>query len=1438
MKELLMRWERRGEGGPMLRKLLPIAIFITWMWGGGVRTLDAVDLIGRWECVDPGSVRWRNVATPGWDGEIFGGKVRQVAPGRFAVQLAQADFVEVPLRRSMWSKGPWTLMLWLNAAREQYTRYPRVLSLGRAYLLHLTNRPPFVIASNVLLMGKEGKVRLFQAASPNNVEPGRWYHVAVVVESTCQRLYVDGRLVRRVATQGLPLIDAEVMRIGSSDPEEENGFNGLIGPVALYNGALDDTDILAVYTREASLWKRAKGLAQPKQVTNFAFVLVRSGAMEFGLSRAGGFVRSVRWAPQPALIEYVSLREGDKSQITLQGSQWKVDWAGRSLELIEGHSVRYTGGPPEPGWELPPWMRGTPLLLAEPAQNRVRVLARGKLVNLWRQTVTYERIGQVERIAWDWKRTQSQNRAPMEATIQFMRWVHNFEVPIVAIRKGGGARRIGLDWETLALGDELVLNMWRWGRRIRLTVGSPCDVRRTPIRHFVGGWGIVLRPHNAESLDELRIDMQFEPMPNISVANLDVVVHPANGAMWIEAGGMPLVGVEAFESDARQSLAGLTRKDAWDVRVTNSPHASTLVTAHGRLRSQVRFRVERTTDGLSFQWQRPADAQQVWGAHLILPYEWVGARVTLVEPDGTSKDTHHGVPLRIGADMDLGEQPAGSQLIVHLTGTEQLIIRFDAQFRLVSYRKQPMRTAPFRTLIPFHYGYPSEVTDANVFELRPPAGLVFIARRSNSRIGLSLSYRRRAEPRFAVKASSTAGASATVKPVLKVKRDKPAKGDITVVSPWWRVAHYKRCGGAIAEIVFPEGTGRNILIAPIASYLCVDGRRYVHNRDRSATLRVVSATAHDVVLEATGMLRPEQQAKMNRHIRFRCVYHYTPWWLKRTVEFHIGSSAVKVTRVGVLELNARPELDQMGDKPCVIRWQKAVFPGPTLLVSNRILPSGVLLFQRGVEGIDFMPNSDLRAWRSQIVGRPDTAYVAVEGNPQGGPRLVVEALRTNTPVHVHGTLRYTHYLGLPCVRKYLPRVYRPCYLGHNRWGTTLLLRRLAEHGVNVAIVGFGEGGFGYFVPSDRQFCKTVRDFIRSAHACGIRVVPFTAPNFPLKRLPPKCKQYFDEWVQRGKKLEPVAGPTWFYFCYEAPAFRAYLQKGFSRMLREFAFDGLYCDGFYPMGPCYNDSHGPVPHACWDGLVKFARWMRESLLGSSKLLWAHTGYYPSFIIDNLCDMTWVFEEVNFWCNKEGRVCSLDRIAEMAEVVPNTQRVLDITPINGWMTYRGEGVDGLHWDTRHVRAYMARLALCGLFSIATSCKGGARSADDLLARLSGHLQLARVFRDFDLSKFQFADWRAQSVAIADSPAVRCAVYWNQKEALIVVANPESLDHVQCRVRVLPDRLGWSDAPRFILRQLPDREASMVSHNFLVHQGVKVRLKGFDYCVLHLRPVQTGR
>ncbi len=74
-----------------------------------------------------------------------------------------------------------------------------------------------------------------------SVDDGEWHHVAAVFDGTRVYLYIDGELDVSAAASGLINTNSDSLRIG------DDGFNGAIDEVRLYNMALDADSIAALF---------------------------------------------------------------------------------------------------------------------------------------------------------------------------------------------------------------------------------------------------------------------------------------------------------------------------------------------------------------------------------------------------------------------------------------------------------------------------------------------------------------------------------------------------------------------------------------------------------------------------------------------------------------------------------------------------------------------------------------------------------------------------------------------------------------------------------------------------------------------------------------------------------------------------------------------------------------------------------------------------------------------------------------------------------------------------------------------------------------------------------------------------------------------------------------------------------------------------------------
>ena len=88
------------------------------------------------------------------------------------------------------------------------------------------------------------------AGGGNELVPGQWSHVAVVHDGTNDKIFINGVLANSKAVSGALNSTKHPLGIGY-DPIDNGGyFNGKIDDVQLYNKALTDAEILALYNNQ------------------------------------------------------------------------------------------------------------------------------------------------------------------------------------------------------------------------------------------------------------------------------------------------------------------------------------------------------------------------------------------------------------------------------------------------------------------------------------------------------------------------------------------------------------------------------------------------------------------------------------------------------------------------------------------------------------------------------------------------------------------------------------------------------------------------------------------------------------------------------------------------------------------------------------------------------------------------------------------------------------------------------------------------------------------------------------------------------------------------------------------------------------------------------------------------------------------------------------
>ncbi len=89
----------------------------------------------------------------------------------------------------------------------------------------------------------------YTVSTQSSLNTNIWYHFAATFVSGNSKIYLNGAL-NNSSTWGittLPLASARILRIGENQPGGDEYFNGIIDEVRIYNRALSDQEIKALY---------------------------------------------------------------------------------------------------------------------------------------------------------------------------------------------------------------------------------------------------------------------------------------------------------------------------------------------------------------------------------------------------------------------------------------------------------------------------------------------------------------------------------------------------------------------------------------------------------------------------------------------------------------------------------------------------------------------------------------------------------------------------------------------------------------------------------------------------------------------------------------------------------------------------------------------------------------------------------------------------------------------------------------------------------------------------------------------------------------------------------------------------------------------------------------------------------------------------------------
>lgn len=651
---------------------------------------------------------------------------------------------------------------------------------------------------------------------------------------------------------------------------------------------------------------------------------------------------------------------------------------------------------------------------------------------------------------------------------------------------------------------------------------------------------------------------------------------------------------------------------------------------------------------------------------------------------------------------------------------------------------------------------------------------------------------------------------------LDVVRDAPNAGDITVRSPWWEVIHSRAQGGAISSITFPNGSGQNVLKAPISSKI-VAGATYADALAAEPVMEVEQAEAGLVRLFVGGSMTSADGEVLGP---FEHIYEYRPMLVRRTCSYGLGVDGVDCTGVSVGSMMLSPGLDEAAARRASDRteWYSAVFPGPPTF-EETTFSEYMCLCRRGVEGIDWVPASDLTQWRGFGTGQDGSARYSIGDGGDGCARMAIEPLAIGSdPVRLKGTITFESYLSLPQVKRCLRRENFVACLDPGEC-TESLLDFCSEYGVTDIMLGAGITP-GTFQVGSPAACKQAID---RAHARGMKVYPFDPFQLVSRRadLWQQHEQQGRHELKDGKPELKVYSSYGDYFCPAAEGFREALKTGYRSLVDSVGFDGLYHDFTHPYH-CYNTAHYPNPHMNTDGVLDVILWDRE-FLGPERVFCGHTGWVPVMLFQDLCTVSAIFEEY-----PSSSPLPLYLTPAQGEFVNAAQMTLVSSFLNNGASAPADR-EGTPAPGDLVDAYLARCALVGIFPWMHSGNMGATDVFDLPEKARPWLKLFALRGDEVLSTMQFLPYHRQTAVVCDNPNVRAATYWRDDHAIIVLANSETIEPQEFVITVLPEQFGWPAATS--IKPQPGRDCPPLTSRAQPNT-FSGRLGGFGFAAYHVQ------
>ncbi len=677
--------------------------------------------------------------------------------------------------------------------------------------------------------------------------------------------------------------------------------------------------------------------------------------------------------------------------------------------------------------------------------------------------------------------------------------------------------------------------------------------------------------------------------------------------------------------------------------------------------------------------------------------------------------------------------------------------------------------------------------------------------------------------------------------------------NLLVESPYWTVRHDLGAGGCWDSITFTHGGGENLLAGPVGGRIrCREPHPtsdssspyfYAEANDRHPDVRVTEGAEGPIVtVEGRYQLAkaPPAGAGVPRMlpIRFRRRYEYRLWGIVACeLEVSCDEPCPGVVEVVVADIVLRegmtdalvrdnPDMGSSPDGTSPGKWLKLpnrslahagdVAPAQATSFMNGLVPIHICCFQKGGEGLEFMPGSDLSQWNSNFCRQSGLGNYTLQPAWDNPDHTLISlapyclAYRRN-PITLQGSYKLRYYIGLPSIK---PRgtVSQPWFhvYADSRWLSDADLEKLARSGIK--LVRFHndyreEGPFwhdGVYPPYDPAGMAELRRIIDTSHRLGMKAITYVSvkefhPESP--DFPPNQAAWSKECGPEFKELHTWYGSGEFgqLMCLES-GWLDFRKKSVDIILNDLPWDGLYFDWCTPH-PCRHAKHvGGATHTDQDAFLDFMCWCRKRV-GPDGIIMTHLSGLPQIVIENMSDVTTIHEEAA----GASRPTNPAHFPVQCTFIPITPRF-----IHGW----GFGPD------------QRRCAMVSLLQGHPALGPGSH----LYSFWDGIAEFVKEYRflsEIDFPKYKFAPATEGWVKTGDEE-VFGAVWHRAGEAIVYLVNMSSR-RVRGAAALDPMHVFDSVVRKLAVQRKGAGGAIKISALQLKTKGVPYTLKPFESCLI---------